>query len=50
MLDCSDLFDMAANQNPNPSPNSNADRILLSEIGPDGMARESPIIAYTEKV
>ncbi|KAG6424748.1 hypothetical protein SASPL_115168 [Salvia splendens] len=36
---------MSTNQNP--SPNSNAAPI---EIGPDGLARESPVIAYTEKV
>ncbi|KAF6160390.1 hypothetical protein GIB67_019159 [Kingdonia uniflora] len=23
---------------------------LLHEIGPDGLARESPVIAYTEKI
>ncbi|XP_057774449.1 uncharacterized protein LOC130993541 [Salvia miltiorrhiza] len=39
---------MSTNQNP--SPNSNAAPILLPEIGPDGLARESPIIAYTEKI
>lgn len=39
---------MATNQNP--SPNNNAAPILLPEIGPDGLARESPAIAYTEKV
>ncbi|XP_047952435.1 uncharacterized protein LOC125198010 [Salvia hispanica] len=36
---------MSTNQNP--SPNSNAAPI---EIGPDGLARESPVIAYTEKI
>ncbi|KAG6422591.1 hypothetical protein SASPL_119169 [Salvia splendens] len=36
---------MSTNQNP--SPNSNAAPI---EIGPDGLAREPPIIAYTEKI
>lgn len=30
--------------------NSNAGSLLLPEIGPDGLARESPVIAYTEKV
>ncbi|KAI3471086.1 hypothetical protein Pfo_027749 [Paulownia fortunei] len=36
--------------NPNPSPNNNAGSLLLPEIGPDGLARESPVIAYTEKI
>ncbi|XP_047959515.1 uncharacterized protein LOC125204819 isoform X2 [Salvia hispanica] len=39
---------MSTNQNP--CPNSNAATVLLPEIGPDGLARESPIIAYTEKI
>lgn len=39
---------MATNQNP--SPNNNAAPILLPEIGPDGLARESPAITYTEKI
>ncbi|XP_075483886.1 uncharacterized protein LOC142524044 [Primulina tabacum] len=30
--------------------NNNAGSLLLPEIGPDGLARESPVIAYTEKV
>ncbi|KAL6581440.1 aci13 [Orobanche minor] len=36
--------------NTNPSPNNNAGTLLLPEIGPDGLARESPVIAYTEKI
>lgn len=39
---------MATNQNP--SPNNNAAPILFPEIGPDGLARESPAIVYTEKI
>lgn len=35
---------MATNANSNPKP------VLLPEIGPDGIARESPVIAYTEKI
>ncbi|CAN4120045.1 unnamed protein product [Withania somnifera] len=35
---------MATNANSNPYP------VLLPEIGPDGIARESPVIAYTEKI
>lgn len=35
---------MATNANSNPNP------VMLPEIGPDGIARESPVIAYTEKV
>lgn len=35
---------MATNANSNPDP------VMLPEIGPDGIARESPVIAYTEKV
>ncbi|KAK4431554.1 hypothetical protein Salat_0917500 [Sesamum alatum] len=35
---------MAAN------PNNNSGTLLLPEIGPDGLPRESPVIAYTEKV
>lgn len=27
-----------------------ANRSLLPEIGPDGLPREAPVIAYTEKV
>lgn len=27
-----------------------SDPFLLPEIGPDGLAREAPVIAYTEKV
>ncbi|KAL0403096.1 UNVERIFIED_CONTAM: hypothetical protein Sradi_1950400 [Sesamum radiatum] len=34
----------------NPNPSSNAGPFLLPEIGPDGLARESPVIAYTEKI
>lgn len=30
--------------------NSNVDPSLLPEIGPDGLPRESPVIAYTEKI
>lgn len=42
--------------NGNSSPNNTATHnaivkpVLLPEIGPDGIARESPVIAYTEKV
>ncbi|KAK6117560.1 hypothetical protein DH2020_048688 [Rehmannia glutinosa] len=36
--------------NPNPIPNNNSSTLLLPEIGPDGLARESPVIAYTEKI
>ncbi|PIN11327.1 hypothetical protein CDL12_16078 [Handroanthus impetiginosus] len=36
--------------NPNPDPKNNAGSLLLPEIGPDGLARESPVIAYTEKI
>ncbi|KAL6503853.1 aci13 [Orobanche gracilis] len=36
--------------NTNPSPNNNAGTLFLPEIGPDGLARESPVIAYTEKI
>ncbi|GFP84757.1 hypothetical protein PHJA_000619600 [Phtheirospermum japonicum] len=32
------------------NPNKNAGTLLLPEIGPDGLARESPVIAYTEKI
>lgn len=32
------------------SNNTNADPSLLPEIGPDGILRESPVIAYTEKI
>ncbi|KAL3650464.1 aci13 [Castilleja foliolosa] len=32
------------------NPNKNAGTLLLPEIGPDGLARESPAIAYTEKI
>ncbi|KAL0317721.1 UNVERIFIED_CONTAM: hypothetical protein Sangu_2186400 [Sesamum angustifolium] len=35
---------MAAN------PNNNSGTSFLPEVGPDGLARESPVIAYTEKV
>ncbi|KAL0371634.1 UNVERIFIED_CONTAM: hypothetical protein Scaly_0845000 [Sesamum calycinum] len=35
---------MAAN------PNNNSGTSFLPEIGPDGLARESPVIAYTEKI
>lgn len=35
---------MATNANSNPNP------VMLPEIGPDGIARESPVIAYTEKI
>ncbi|KAL8050950.1 hypothetical protein ABFX02_06G114000 [Erythranthe guttata] len=41
---------MATNPSPNPNPNSNVGSLLLPEIGPDGLARESPAIAYTEKI
>lgn len=46
---------MAANSNsssnPSLSPNAdNARTMFLPEIGPDGIPRESPVIAYTEKV
>ncbi|CAI9762385.1 unnamed protein product [Fraxinus pennsylvanica] len=43
---------MATNSNWNPSPDNsyNARPLLLPEIGPDGLARESPVIAYTEKI
>lgn len=43
---------METNSNLNPSPNDsyNARPLLLPEIGSDGIARESPVIAYTEKV
>ncbi|KAL3521480.1 hypothetical protein ACH5RR_019629 [Cinchona calisaya] len=35
----------------NVSPNSNARPVVLHpEIGPDGLPRESPVIAYTEKI
>ncbi|KAL0341091.1 UNVERIFIED_CONTAM: hypothetical protein Sradi_4625900 [Sesamum radiatum] len=34
----------------NPNTSSNAGPFLLPEIGPDGLARESPVIAYTEKI
>ncbi|XAR71761.1 hypothetical protein NMG60_11018170 [Bertholletia excelsa] len=37
---------MAANSNPATAANSS----LVPEIGPDGLPREAPIIAYTEKV
>ncbi|XP_009802126.1 uncharacterized protein LOC107775263 [Nicotiana tabacum] len=42
--------------NGNSSPNNTATHnaivkpVLLPEIGPDGIARESPVIAYTEKI
>lgn len=29
---------------------NNVNPLLMSEIGPDGLAREAPVIAYTEKV
>lgn len=29
---------------------TNARAVLMTEIGPDGIAQESPIISYTEKV
>ncbi|KAL3524216.1 hypothetical protein ACH5RR_017050 [Cinchona calisaya] len=41
---------MAANVNPNPSPDNNVRPVLQPEIGPDGLPRESPVIAYTEKI
>ncbi|CAA2955807.1 uncharacterized protein LOC111403904 [Olea europaea var. sylvestris] len=43
---------METNSNLNPSPNDsyNARPLLLPEIGSDGIARESPVIAYTEKI
>ncbi|CAI9767639.1 unnamed protein product [Fraxinus pennsylvanica] len=46
---------MAANSNlsSNPSLIQNADNartMFLPEIGPDGIPRESPVIAYTEKI
>ncbi|KAG8381411.1 hypothetical protein BUALT_Bualt06G0119300 [Buddleja alternifolia] len=34
----------------NPNPNNNAGQFLMPDIGPDGLARESPVIAYTEKI
>ncbi|CAA0830776.1 Unknown protein [Striga hermonthica] len=36
--------------NLNPSPNHHASSLLLPEIGPDGLAQESPVIAYTERI
>ncbi|KAF3614127.1 putative MADS-box protein SOC1-like isoform X1 [Capsicum annuum] len=36
---------MATNTNSNPNT-----VVMLPEIGPDGIARESPVIAYTEKI
>ncbi|CAN4085233.1 unnamed protein product [Withania somnifera] len=30
--------------------NATAKAVLVQEIGPDGIARESPVIAYTEKI
>nr|XP_016479188.1 PREDICTED: uncharacterized protein LOC107800517 [Nicotiana tabacum] len=34
----------------NSDRNATAKTVLLPEIGPDGIARESPAIAYTEKI
>lgn len=34
----------------NSDRNATAKTVLLPEIGPDGIARESPVIAYTEKI
>ncbi|XP_059315082.1 uncharacterized protein LOC132065622 isoform X1 [Lycium ferocissimum] len=39
---------MATNTNSN--PNDITKPVMLHEIGPDGIARESPVIAYTEKI
>ncbi|GER41455.1 hypothetical protein STAS_18170 [Striga asiatica] len=36
--------------NLNLSPNNHASSLLLPEIGPDGLAQESPVIAYTVKI
>ncbi|CAA3005437.1 Hypothetical predicted protein [Olea europaea subsp. europaea] len=42
---------MASNLNSSPGLNAdNARPMLLPEIGPDGVPRESPVIAYTEKI
>lgn len=41
---------MAANTNPDPNSGATVKPLLLPEIGPDGIARESPVIAYTEKL
>ncbi|CAH9059585.1 unnamed protein product [Cuscuta epithymum] len=41
---------MAANTNPDPNSGATAKSLLLPDIGPDGIARESPVIAYTEKL
>lgn len=42
---------MSANVNPNPTPETNAvaTPVWHPEIGPDGLPRESPVIAYTEQ-
>lgn len=40
---------MAANAD-NGAGSTNARPVLMPEIGPDGIAQESPIISYTEKV
>ncbi|KAL3834526.1 hypothetical protein ACJIZ3_009262 [Penstemon smallii] len=40
---------MAGNPNPNPYNNAGPS-LLMPEIGPDGLPRESAVIAYTEKV
>ncbi|KAH6783866.1 junctophilin-like protein [Perilla frutescens var. hirtella] len=42
VVDLEILFAMATN--------TNAPPLLLPEIGPDGLLRESPVIAYTEKI
>ncbi|XP_059304887.1 uncharacterized protein LOC132056624 [Lycium ferocissimum] len=34
----------------NSDQNGSAKTVLVPEIGPDGIARESPVIAYTEKI
>lgn len=43
---------MAANVSPSPIVETNAvaSPVLHPEIGPDGLPRESPVIAYTEKI
>lgn len=43
---------MAANVSPSPTVETNAvaSPVLHPEIGPDGLPRESPVIAYTEKI
>nr|GMC96303.1 RAB6-interacting golgin [Ipomoea batatas] len=41
---------MASNANLDRTSGATAKPLLLPEIGPDGIARESPVIAYTEKI